>query len=406
MPVDSRLRYKHLAEPGVGDNAGRGMKKAWNFVLIAYAAILLGGCTLSNSLRPEPVNSVWRSDGAATRALFFATDRERQASSFDLHWGAALSCGRTEVTIPAIAMPGQSPAVKAENCDDAAALAAFARRIRDDTHAAGCDSVLVVIHGYNATFATSLLRAGQLALDTQWRCATLMFGWSSEGKFDRYAADIERSGFAVPDLIALLHALNGAGLRVEVIAHSMGARMALGAAGALCEQQAGAVDQMILAAADISAEKDNDDFGHLLKRAGKCVGRTTVYASQNDTALITSEGVHGGVPRAGRVPLDNLQYGAGYGAVDLVDASQAPGDPAGHSYFTHSYEMARDMMWVLAGTAAAGRAAKDGTLTCSDWQGSSCAAGGGRYALAVTPERAEQRPRPIRSFWPFILFFR
>jgi esterase/lipase superfamily enzyme len=165
-------------------------------------------------------------------------------------------------------------------------------------------------------------------------------------------------------------------------------------------------DQMILAAADVSAEKDNDDFGHLLKRAGKCVRRVTVYASENDSALITSESVHGGVPRAGRVPLGNLQYGTGYGAVDLVDASLAPGDPTGHSYFTHSYEMARDMMWVLAGMPAAMRAAQDGpaTLTCSDGQGSSCDRG--HYVLAVTQERAKQRPRPIRSFWPFILFFR
>ena len=64
------------------------------------------------------------------------------------------------------------------------------------------------------------------------------------------------------------------------------------------------------------------------------------------------------------------------------------------------------MMWVLAGTAVAARAAKDGpaTLACSDWQGSSCGAGGGRYVLAVTPERAEQQPRPTRSFWPFIFF--
>jgi esterase/lipase superfamily enzyme len=381
-------------------------RNGWRGILGLCMAVLLGGCTLSNSLRPEPVNSVWRSDAAATRTVFFATDREPSGASFDLHWGAALRCGSTDVTIPAVALPGQGPPVATQSCDDAAALAGFAGRIRAAARALNCDSVLLAIHGYNATFATSLLRAGQLALDTQWRCATLMFGWSSEGKFDRYAADIERSGYAVPDLIALLRALNAAGLRVEVIAHSMGARMALGAAGTMCETQNRAVDQMILAAADVSTEKDNDDFGHLLKRAGGCVARTTVYASDNDSALITSESVHGGVPRAGHVPLADLHYGAGYGAVDVVDASWAPGDPLGHSYFTHSYEMAHDMMWVLAGRTAAQRAAQEGTLTCSDWEGSRCAAGGGRYALAVTPERADSVSRPLRNVWPFIFFFR
>jgi esterase/lipase superfamily enzyme len=380
-------------------------RKNWHVVLAVCTAMLLGGCTLSNSLRPEPVNSVWRNDGAAIRAVFFATDREPVGASFSLHWGAALSCGRTEITIPAVALPGQNPPVKIESCDDAAALTAFARRIREDTRAMGCDSVLLVIHGYNVTFATSLLHAGQIALDTQWRCATLMFGWSSEGKFDRYAADIERSGYAVPDLIGLLRAMKEAGLTVNVIAHSMGARMALGAAGALCEERRDVVDQMILAAADVSAEPNNDDFGHLLKRAAGCVHRTTVYASDNDLALITSESVHGGVPRAGRVPLGNLQYGAGYGAVDVVDASLAPGAEAGHNYFTHSYEMLRDMMWVLAGTPAAQRAATDGpvTLNCSDWEGSSCSGGGGRYVLAVAPERQpDWRTRLLRRLWPLI----
>jgi esterase/lipase superfamily enzyme len=387
---------------------GRMNRNNWHVFLVLCAVIVLGGCTLSNSLKPEPVNSVWRSDGAASRDVFFATDREPAGASFDLHWDATLRCGRTEVTIPAIAMPGQGPAVRAENCDNAAGLTAFARSLRDAARAQDCNSVLLVIHGYNATFATSLFRAGQLALDTQWRCVTLMFGWSSEGKFDRYAADIERSGYAVPDLIGLMRALNAAGLRVNVIAHSVGARMALGAAGALCEQHDGVVDQMILAAADISAEKDNDDFGHLLKRTGRCVKRTTLYASANDSALITSESLHGGVPRAGRVPLDDLQYRAGYGAVDVVDASLAPGDPAGHSYFTHSYEMARDMMGVLTGGPAAQRAAPDGpaTLSCFDWEQSRCAVGGGRYVLAVTPERAAQVARPIRTIWPFIFLFR
>jgi len=378
-------------------------KKNRHGILALCMAALLGGCTLSNSLRPQPVDSVWRSDAAATRAVFFATDREPQGASFDLHWGATLRCGRTDVAIPAVALPGQNPPVKMDSCDDAAALATFAGRVRDDARALDCNSVLLVIHGYNATFATSLLHAGQLALDTQWRCATLMFGWSSEGKFDRYAADIERSGYAVPDLIGLLRALDATGLRVNVIAHSMGARMALGAAGALCEERRDVVDQMILAAADISAEKDNDDFGHLLKRASGCVRRTTVYASDNDLALITSESVHGGVPRAGRVPLGNLHYGAGYGAVDVVDASLAPGAEAGHNYFTHSYEMLHDMMWVLAGAPAAQRAAADGTLTCSDWEGSNCAAGGGRYVLAVAPDRQpDWRTRLLRRLWPLI----
>lgn len=382
-----------------------GMKKNnWRrLVLVMCGVLLLAGCGgLSNSLNPEPVHSVWQRDGTQTRSLFFATDREAAGDSFGLHWGAALRCGRAQVTIPTVAMPGENPPVSSAGCDTDASLASFARQIKDAAQTMNCNRVLLVVHGFNATFATGLLRAAQLGLDTQWNCASLMFGWSSEGKFDRYAADIERSGYAVPALIGLMQALNTAGLKVDVIAHSVGARITLGAAGAMCQAHQGKVDQMILAAADVSAEQYNDDFGQLLKRASPCLGRTTIYASQHDMALITSESFHGGVPRAGRVPLRDLQYGQGYGAVDVVDASLAPGDPAGHSYFTRSYEMARDMMWVLAGAPPAQRAA-GGSLTCADWEGSLCASGGGRYLLAVARGREpDWGTRLIRHIWPVI----
>ena len=374
-------------------------------VLMLCTALLLGGCALSNARHPEPVNSVWQRDGAITRSLFFATDRETAGNSFGLHWGAALRCGRADITIPAIALPGEGPVVRSASCDNEKALASFARQIRDAAQVLHCNRVLLVVHGFNATFATSMLRAAQLGLDTQWACATLMFGWSSEGKFDRYAADIERSGYAVPALIGLMQVLSATGLKVDVIAHSVGARIALGASGALCQGRQGAVDQMILAAADVSAERYNDDFGQLLKRASPCLGRTTIYASEHDMALITSESFHGGVPRVGRVPLRNLQYGQGYGRVDVVDASLAPGDPAGHSYFTRSYEMARDMMWVLAGASMIQRAAgsADPSLNCMDWEGSLCETGGGRYALAVAREREpDWGTRLIRHVWPVI----
>jgi esterase/lipase superfamily enzyme len=384
-----------------------GMKKVYGRGVIGLcAALLLAGCTLSNALRPEPVESVW-GGGAATRMVFFATDREPEGDSFGLNWGAALRCGHVDVDIPAVAQPGQNPAVTSQSCDTAASLATFARQIQGAARAMNCNRVLLVVHGYNATFATGLFRAGQVALDTQWPCATLMFSWSSEGRFNRYAADIERSGYAVPALIALMREMNTAGLSVNVIAHSMGARIVLGATGALCQEGRGKVEQMILSAADVSAQDGNDDFGHLLKRASGCVTRTTLYSSDNDMALITSESFHGGVPRAGRIALRNLQYATGHGAVDVVDASRAPGDPAGHSYFTRSYEMARDMMWTLAGTPAAARAAPGGpagqTLTCLDWETSSCASGGGRYELTVTRDRQPDRgPRLARRLWSLI----
>ncbi len=371
----------------------------------------LGACTLSDSLRHDDIRSVWaRPDNAATpETVVFATDREADdsESGYGLHWSAASHCGVAELSIPSAFKPGAMPRwAKLDKprtiaCDGKTDMESFARAVADQAKARHCDSVLLFVHGYNMTFKTALMRSGQLATDTQWTCANALFSWSSEGKYDRYAADIERSGFAVPVLIDVLRALSAAGLRVEVIAHSMGARVTLTALAALCGHRVQPIaDQLLLVAPDVSAEHDNDDFGHLLQHGGPCIKRATIYASDNDLILITSEGVHGGIPRAGRVPERDLQYAADGSAVDVVDASRAPGDPMGHGYFVLSYEMMDDMMWTMAGMPPAGRAAPDAlggpTLVCGD---AAC----GRYALKVAPERGPDfQTRLLRRLWPLI----
>src|SRR5258707_3600877 len=277
------------------------------------ALMALGGCTLSDSLRHDDIRSVWAQPGNAvtSQTIVFATDREADGSAlgYGLHWDSDTHCGVAELKVPGAFVAGQMPrwpeAAKPQTiaCDDKADMDGFARAVAARAAARHCDRVLLYIHGYNQTFGTALMHIGQLATDTQWRCAAALFSWSSEGKYDRYAADIERSGYAVPELIAALRALDAAGLKIDIVADSMGARVMLTALAALCTRHAIPVaDELLLVAPDVSAEHDNDDFGHLLAKSGPCVHRATVYASDNDLILVTSEGVHGGIPRAGRVP--------------------------------------------------------------------------------------------------------
>jgi len=275
-------------------------------------------------------------------------------------------------------------------CESPAALKTFVDQVAAASRQRNCNGVLLFVHGYNTTFRSALLRSGQVAHDLQWPCATLLFSWSSEGQFDRYVADAERSGYAVPPLIQLLRQLGAEKLTINILAHSMGTRITLSALGGLCAEGAAPVYQLVLAAPDVGAEAGNDDFGHLLARDKTCIGRTTIYASENDRALMISESVHGGIPRAGRLPLQDRQYlGSEFGHVDLVDASLAPGDPAGHGYFALSYEMVDDMMWVMAGRAIESRAASGGpgerTLDCRDSAAVDCS--GGHYVLLVSEER-------------------
>jgi esterase/lipase superfamily enzyme len=379
------------------DGTRHGIRSA---ALIA-ALLLLCGCTLSNALRQDDYYSVWGRGPTPPRTIFFATDREPSGGNFGLQWGASLSCGRAAIAIPALWSSGPVPVTQSQTCDKGAALAQFAGEVAQAAHGQHCGGVLIFVHGANTTFRTAMMQGAQLSLDTAWPCATLVFSWSSEGKFDRYLSDIEHSGFAVPMLTALVHELTVTGLKVDILAHSVGGRVALSAVGAACSEPAALVDQLLLAAPDVGAEPGNDDFGHLLRRTRACTHHTTLYASDYDLALITSRSVHGDIPRAGQVPQADLQYPG----IDVIDTTLAPGDPSGHGYLTLSYEMDGDMMWALAGASLQSRAKSPAsTLTCTDWNGGACVDGKGRYALAVAPQRRpDLGTRLVRRIWPLIL---
>lgn len=391
----------------------------------ARACALLGalaGCAYT----PEAATSVW-SGAPAAQAVWFATDRAQDhrdddasgaKARFGTHWGNTLICGRATLAIPPAGglVSRSDPARDWQDCDSEAGLAAFAAQIDGaasrQTHWDGlpCRRLLLVVHGFNNSFFDAIARAGQVAHDIAWRCPVLAFSWSSENQVDRYAADVERSAFSVPYLIALLRALNARGLRVDLLAHSMGNRVALSALSAVCARSGAAprpmAGEVILAAPDVNAEAYNDDFETFLRKSAPCARRVTVYASANDLALIASETVHGGIPRAGRRPLADMQYPGDKALgrnIDVIDASLAPGGNVGHGYYAQSYEMARDMMWVLDGAIPAQRAetdaSHDGGLVCETWQGKACPEG--RYVLAVAKDR---RPglkfRLIRQLWP------
>ena len=395
--------------------------RAFRGSLPLCVALALSACTFSDSLRHDQIYSVWTPPAQVSRTVLFATDRQADSRpefepyGYGHHWDAAMHCGRITLTAKKTD-PNFLPDGPVETVGCYSDLGGFAHALAD-AGPASCKRALLFVHGYNQTFRTVVLRAGQLAADTQWPCAMGVFSWSSEGKFDRYAADIERSGYSVPELATILRAMSTAGLTTDIVAHSMGARVVLSALSGLqrsCTQtNTHFVGELILAAPDVSSEKYNDDFAHLLARALPCVRRVTIYASAGDMVLIASESAHGGIPRAGRDPQGDLEYasnGPGH-VVDVVDATLAPGDVVGHGYFVQSYEMMTDMMWVLAGEPIAQRAHKnaahDATVICYATKTQPCDPSAGQFALNVVRER---RPgwleRALRSLVPITSPFR
>lgn len=347
-------------------------------------ALLLGGCVSDDS---GPVRSVFRpSDSAYVQAsTVYVTDRALQAGmpgGFANAWGDAPSCGSVDVALPPARIAGEESKwgyiakTHPKPCADRdGPLGAVAKRIAAEAKAKGCHSVFLFVHGFHTGFDGATLRAAQLAHDTQTNCVAAAFAWTSVVQLDKYAVDLERSAFAQPLLDEFLRVLADSGLRVRVLAHSVGARLTLGALSAFKYRhdaiRPGFIDELVLAAPDIGVAAGDSDLAKLLADAIPYVKRTTIYASANDTVMALSKSAHGGIPRAGGTPT------ATSANADVIDASDPPADFLDHSYYGMSFEAIYDLTMVLHGVSLDDRLKANGpwpaTLTRKD----------GRLALAT-----------------------
>ena len=374
------------------------MAKLWPKILAVTALVLIaGGCSLDNS---GIVNSVWRQpdSGPLHLNVVFLTDREpdaKAAGGLGIVWADKARCGMAEAVIPQARLPGEpvqwgyvahNPALQDCSANGkmfGAAIALIAAQA-EQRH---CHSVFLFVHGFQTGFDGAVLRAAQVSHDAQADCAVLTFDWTAGADLGKYDADLEHSEYSLPLLSELLRELSESGLRVTILAHSMGNRLVLAALSGFAHSRfpikQGFIDEMVLAAADVGVEKGNDDFMHLMNDAAPYVKRTTIYASSLDSVLAISKDAHGGVPRLGREPKHDIDYRADDKThiVDVVDASDVPADVFDHSYYAMSYEAVADMTLALKGVPLSERL-KTGqpTLACADKE--DC--GNGRTALATT----------------------
>jgi esterase/lipase superfamily enzyme len=383
-------------------------------LLALLIALLLTGCVGDKA---EYVHSVWATPGAVDqeRTVYFATDRAADKDwqgGFGKHWADNLTCGSVVAVVPPDQMKDEPTGRLKPN--SAAAMscggdaADFAHAIATEARARNCNEVLLYVHGFNTLFEGAVLRAGQLALDTRSDCIAAMFSWSSEGEIGRYVADIEHSAYAVPELEAVLRALAQQGMRVDIVAHSIGVRITLAAFSSMAHHPDPPphrfVGEMILAAGDVGADPLNNDFAHLvLHDSWPFVWRTTIYASSQDAVLAVSAAAHGDVPRAGRRPAGDRKLVLP-AIIEVIDASDAPAELLGHSYFGMSREMVGDIAAVLRGEDASKRAQPPATLVCKPPEGSAaCDEAEPDYVLVVSPDR---RPGPwtrlVRHLAPLV----
>jgi esterase/lipase superfamily enzyme len=288
--------------------------------------------------------------------VFYLTDRRYDPNfpgGFTYERDGAAACGTVAADVPPARLPGGAAVFASEisltpqSCG--AGERELAAAIARDARQKNCTSVLVWVHGFDTGFKSAVLRAAQLGLDTEWHCPVIAFGWTSSGNRALYDADLEHARDAEPMFGEFLRALSGAGLKADIVAHSMGTRLVL---EALAKHRAPA-NQVIFAAPDIGIGQSDDEFATLARAATPDFHRLTIYASRDDAVLAISKRLNGGVPRLGRHPLE--AWRDAIPNVDVIDASDVAGDYTGHNYYGLSYEIIADMALALDGVPAEAR---------------------------------------------------
>jgi esterase/lipase superfamily enzyme len=153
-------------------------------------------------------------------------------------------------------------------------------------------NVLVLIHGYNYTFANAIESAVAFAEDTDFNGLLLVWSWPSEGSRYAYEDDLKANGWSRPHFVSffkdILRALPG---KIDFIAHSMGSHILLKFALDMSTSPH-VPNSIIFAAPDV----DQEDFKAKEKQVTGLF--QSLYAFSNDWAVWMSKKYNGGL-RAG-----------------------------------------------------------------------------------------------------------
>jgi len=291
--------------------------------------------------------------GFATVRVFYGTNRaptgEMKPAQYYGKARGDLQYGSLEVTIPRIHQEAQLETqprwVEYTFAADQAAMRAqyvlldkvvplekseFVRQLHQQVGESRFKDLFIFVHGFNNTFEDAARRTAQMAYDLDFDGTPMLYSWPSQGSATAYAVDeaaVGISGRRLADFLETV-ALCGA-QRIHLIAHSMGNRALIEAlqtylAKRAPENRQHIFGQIVFTAPDV----DRDYFTDAIQSLAGAAERVTLYASDNDYALRSSQFLHG-APRAGTAG-DVIVTLAG---LDSIDMSSVPADALGHSYF-------------------------------------------------------------------------
>ncbi len=315
------------------------------------AAALDWKTAAANALAATAAPSRGPGEGFHRIKVFYATDRARSGEADpETFYGAGrgpLVYGVTEVTVPDTHISGaiESPSIWRLEFGPSAAKhvmlrsvapldkEAFFADMQGDLGSLPRKDIVVFVHGYNVTFASAAKRAAQLANDMHYRGVPVLYSWPSRGTTMGYISDtavVQLSGRRLSRFLDDLVDRSGA-TTIHLVAHSMGNRALTDALELMAlrrQQTAGKpplFDQVVFAAPDVDAGL----FTEIMPTIAPLALRLTLYASENDWALVASRKLHGDFARAGQGGADMLSTPS----VDSVDMSALGEDMLAHGYF-------------------------------------------------------------------------
>lgn len=209
-------------------------------------------------------------------------------------------------------------------------------------------SVIVFVHGYNSDFFDPFQLGATVVAGFDTKQPVIVYSWPSNDQTIKYFDDETNNTWDADhfrDFIVALLSEPGAPAKVNILAHSMGNRLALGALDYLARSgiaTTGKIGQVVLAAPDV----DSGTFWEGMTRAAPVADGITVYGSNHDEALRTSRDLHGHC-RAGLMGCDD--YVPPVANLNVVDASLFACDLFGHGYWSASTTMQADIVSVLSG---------------------------------------------------------
>jgi esterase/lipase superfamily enzyme len=306
--------------------------------------------------------------GFATVRVFYGTDRKTSGSVKPAEFYGAergdLQYGYLDVTIPQVHQEAEletrsqwdvtsyfvGPAglrARYVLLEQVTPLArdGFLTALRKQIKEAPSKDVFIFVHGFNSTFEDAARRCAQLAYDLDFDGTPMMYSWASAGSATAYTKDeatVTASGRKMAQMLDDVVAQSGAE-RIHLIAHSMGNRALIEALQTyLATREAShrqhIFDQIVFTAPDV----DRDYFVDAIKSLSGAAARVTLYASNTDLALQSSQLLHD-APRAGLAGANVISMAG----VDTIDMSEVPADSLGHNYFAANSGAIYDLFRLL-----------------------------------------------------------